>query len=326
MPTFRLPALPTPATQSPVEIADFWEILATRRAGNSVSLVSVRAAIDRTAESDADEDADDDIEEEGRFEDAIEEVKYRMAVCGDSYPFYFATQSERVIALKGDAACPQRDLYLFLLLATRLNMTSRRTFDGIDGPLLFEEVCEAALSEMCGRRGRTHRFGTSAGEQNFQERLTSFFSELQEFALRDDRAIPTHGGDDGLDLAWWSTFSWSGALPYQNSFARPPGKLIILAQCKTGTSWDYADMQRLQPSTFFNKWMTHIPLGDSARLFMAAARVDQNEWEDKHREGGIFFDRCRIVDYAVQHLSDDLSLKVGKWTTAAMGCPDLGDV
>jgi hypothetical protein len=325
MPTFRLPAPPSPSTESPVEIADFWEILTTRRADKEVSLTSVRAAVDRVAESDPAEDAEEDIEKEGRFDDAIDEVKYRMCVCGDAYPFYFVRDSERVLALHHEANCPRRDLYLFLLLTTRLNMNTRRVFEEIDAPLLFEEVCEAALKEMCGARGRTHRFGTSAGDQNFDARLRSFFSELQEFGLRADREIPKHGGDDGLDLAWWNTFAWRGDMPYQSAHECPPGKLMVLAQCKTGTSWDAADMQRLQPSTFFDKWMNHTPLGQTAKLFMAAARVDHIDWEDMHREGGVFFDRCRIVDYASSRMSDELRTKLRAWTRAAAICGDLGD-
>jgi len=325
MSSFRLPAPPSPSTESPVEIADFWEILATGQPGSDISLSSVRAVIDRVAESDPAEDAEEDIEEEGRFDDAIDEVKYRMCVCGEAYPFYFTSDSERVLALRDEGTCAKRALYLFLLLATRLNMNSRRVFEEIDAPLLFEEVCEAALKEMCGPRGRTHRFGTSAGDQNFDDRLRSFFSELQEFALRDDREIPKHGGDDGLDLAWWNTFAWHCDIPYQGVHERPPGKLIVLAQCKTGTSWAAPDMQRLQPSTFFDKWMTHTPLGQTARSFMAAARVDHSEWEDMHREGGMFFDRCRIVDYAAPRMSDELWIKVRRWTTAAAVCPDLGE-
>ncbi len=85
-------------------------------------------------------------------------------------------------------------------------------------------------------------------------------------------------------------------------------------------------MQRLQPLTFFNKWMAHVPLGDSARLFMTAARVDQEGWEDVHRERGIFFDRCRIVDYAVQHLPAEVWDRIRRWTAAAAQCGDLGDV
>src|SRR5437868_12435421 len=133
MPSFRLPALPSASTESPVEIADFWEILAVRRAQRTVSLASVRAALDRIAESDPAEDTEQDIEEEGRFDDAIDEIKYRMSVCGDSYPFYFATESDRVIALHSEVECEKRALYLFLLLTTRLNMNTRRMFNDVDG-------------------------------------------------------------------------------------------------------------------------------------------------------------------------------------------------
>src|ERR1051325_7666100 len=73
------------------------------------------------------------------------------------------------------------------------------------------------------------------------------------------------------------------------------------------------------------KCMTPTPMGQTARTFMAATRVDRNEWEDMHREGGMFFDRCHIVDYALSRMTDELRTKVRTWTMAATACADLGE-
>lgn len=321
MPKFRLPALPTYDCNSPVEIADLWEVVAILSTSQKASLNDLRAITRRQAESDPSLDTEEDIEEESRFDFASEEIRYRIAACGpDNYPFSFAQDSERVIELKAAAAPEKRLLYLFLLLATRLNMNSCRVFNEIDGPLLFEEVCEVALKKIWNNRVRSHRFGTSSGQGNFPGKLQSFFNDLGEFTLRNDRVIPNHGGDDGLDLAVWNTFAWENADPTQI----PRGKLILLAQCKTGTSWDKADLQRLQPNNFFENWMQHTPLGQTARAFMASARIDMREWEDHHRYGGLFFDRCRIVDYAAGHLPNDVFQKLQNWTEGALASQDLG--
>ncbi len=319
MPKFRLPGLPSTGCDSAVEIADFWEIVALSANSRKASLNDLRAIIQRQAEIDDETEADEEIIEESRYEFAIEEIRYRLSACGpNKYPFSFSEKSDRVIVLREDLHTERWLLYIFLLLTTRLNMMTRRVFSAVDGALLFEEVCEIALKSMCGDRFICHRFGTSSGQGNFSRKLTAFFLAIKEFGLRNDRIIPNHGGDDGVDLATWNTFSWTGE---SNA---PQGKLIVLAQCKTGTSWDRADLERLHPRNFFTKWMIHEPLGVQVRAFMVSSRVDVQEWEDHHRNGGLFFDRCRIVDYAVGRLPDPLFERVRLWTEAAMECPDLG--
>lgn len=322
MPKFRLPAIPSWDCDSPVEIADWWEIESTRAQSRSASLNALRAGVAREAETDPATDAEADIDEESRFDYAINEVKYRINVCtAAAYPFRFSENSERVLTvvqpLGGDGG-QSWWLYMFLLLTTRLNMNTRREFAGVDGTLLFEEVCEVALMTFGGAKLKSHRFGTSKSQGNFPAKLRAFFADLKEFDLREDREIPNHGGDDGLDIGMWNTFNWGGE-------TKPPqGKLILLAQCKTGTSWEKADMQRLQPDTFFDKWMAHSPLGATARAFMTSSRVDAREWEDCHREGGLFFDRCRIVDYAAGRLPTEMFSRLRSWTAGAIACEDLG--
>jgi len=320
MPKFRLPGLPTEASDSPVEIADWWEIVALKSKGKKASLNDLRAIRHRQTETDPDTDAEEDIEEESRFDFAIDEIRYRFAACGANYPFRLVGQFDRVLDYNAEDPEESRLLYLFLLLTTRLNMNSRREFNDIDGPLLFEEVCEIALKSIWNDRAKIHRFGTSSGQGDFPQKLKAFFQDLQEFDLRSDRVIPNHGGDDGLDIAIWTSFTW---MPLDNSRA-PQGKLILLAQCKTGTSWKVPDLQRLQPDSFFGKWMAPQPCGQTARAFMASARIEQIDWEDHHRDGGLFFDRCRIFDYAVGRLPKDVFAKVRLWTEGALACPDLG--
>jgi hypothetical protein len=320
MPKFRLPALPSYDCDSPVEIADLWEKEALCTTAQRASLNDLRAIVRRQAEADAGLDAEEDIIEESCFDFAIDEIRYRIAACGpDKYPFRFA-HSNRVLELNTQLDSARRLLYVFLLLTTRLNMNSRRVFNGVDGPLLFEEVCEITLKRIWSERVCSHRFGTSSGQGNFPTKLRTFFHELREFSLRGDRVVPNHGGDDGVDLAVWNRFTWEGA----DRDRAPRGKFILLAQCKTGTSWGKSDLLRLQPRSFFEKWMEHTPLGETARAFMASARIEANEWEDHHRDGGLFFDRCRIIDYASGNVPNNICQKVQAWTDGAMECQDLG--
>lgn len=315
MPKFRLPDLPAASCDSAVEIADWWELEAIRAEANKTSLGSLRRTAIRPSESDPETDITEDIEEEARFDFAIEEIRLRQLALPDGhYPFVFGS-SERV--LKFEHTNPNRWLYIYLLLATRLNMTDRKVQVGIDGALLFEEVCEVALKAYAGPRHRSHRFGTSAGQGNFSAKLTALFKDLNEFSLRDDREIPNHGGDAGLDLALWGQFTWKG------TSAPRRGKLILLAQCKTGTSWGDADLSRLQPKPFFDCWMAPPPLGETTRAFMVASCIEQAGWENCHRLGGLIFDRLRVVDCAATHIPAELASRIRKWTQAALKCEDL---
>lgn len=323
MAQFRIPATPSWDCDQPIEIADFWELLALRATSHSAGLANVRAAIAQHAEVDADADAEDDIAEENRLDFAIREIQERAAICGEAhYPFNLAAASDRVLEFKSLADNKGFWLYCFLLLTTRMNMKERQILAGVNAPLLFEEICEVALKCLGGARAQVHRFGTSAGGVNFAERLKEFFQKFDEYPLRTDREIPKNGGDDGLDLAFWNKFSWQSATRWRPEAGSPRGKLIVLAQCKTGTSWDDADLNRLQPETFFDSWMQRQPRGQTNRAFMSACRVEPQDLED-YQQDCLFFDRCRIVDYAAEDLPDDVFKRLVTWTEAAFACPDF---
>jgi len=323
MAQFRIPATPSWDCDQPIEIADFWEILALQATSHSASLANVRAAIAQHAEVDAEADTEDDIAEENRLDFAIREIQERVAICGAAqYPFKLANESDRVLESKPHANNKGFWLYCFLLLATRMNMKERQILGGVNAPLLFEEICEVALRNLNGAKADVHRFGTSAGGQNFTQRLQEFFQKFDEYPLRTDRDIPKNGGDDGLDLALWNKFSWQSETRWRPEARSPRGKLIVLAQCKTGTSWDEADFNRLQPETFFDKWMKRQPRGQTNRAFMSACRVEAQELED-YQQDCVFFDRCRIVDYAAEVVPDDVFNRVRTWTEAAYACPDF---
>lgn len=325
MAQFRIPATPSWDCDQPIEIADFWELLALRASSHSAALANVRAAIAQHAEVDADADAEDDIAEETRLDFAIREIHERAAICGTAhYPFNLASVSDRVLEFKPLADNKGFWLYIFLLLTTRMNMKERQILDSVNAPLLFEEICEVALKSLGGLRAQVHRFGTSAGSQNFAERLKDFFQKFDEYPLRVDRAIPKNGGDDGLDLAMWSKFSWQSNTRWRPEVGSPRGKLILLAQCKTGTSWDDADLNRLQPETFFDSWMQRQPRGQANRAFMSSCRVEPQDLED-YQQDCLFFDRCRIVDYAAEVLPDGVFERVVTWTKAAFACPDFAE-
>ena len=110
--------------------------------------------------------------------------------------------------------------------------------------------------------------------------------------------------DGNLDVVVWKHFS-DGKL----------GKLIGFGQCKTGTHWKNG-LFEMMPSGFCHKWVRTLPIVEPVRLFFMTSRVRHTEWYDCSVDGGILFDRCRILDYApkMAHLRD----RWLTWTRAAI--------
>jgi len=78
---------------------------------------------------------------------------------------------------------------------------------------------------------------------------------------------------------------------------------------------------KLQPEGFCAKWLQKRPAVLPVRLYFIADRVI-DDWYDRCVDGGIVFDRCRIVDHAT-NLSPALIQQIGVWVKAAAGSEGL---
>lgn len=106
--------------------------------------------------------------------------------------------------------------------------------------------------------------------------------------------------DGKLDVIVWKPFSDNRG-----------SKLIGMGQCKTGSSWENMVTQ-LQPSVFFGSYCSMTPYVEPVRLFFVTASCKE-KWEELSRSGGIFFDRCRIMDYLPESLDKDLFTRITNW-------------
>jgi hypothetical protein len=96
--------------------------------------------------------------------------------------------------------------------------------------------------------------------------------------------LAKHTGDDGLDIVAWRSFPDG-----------KQGKLIAFGQCAAGAS-DWQDkLAEMDARSFVKKWMRAPLLVDPVRLFFIPRRVSPGDWESAGIDGGILFDRCRIV-------------------------------
>ena len=280
---YKIRNVPSP-TADIHEIADFIEIecikndiISTRKIFSSLDLLEDRYYHDGAPE---------DEKLEPKISDSLNEIDRRYHLCGTRYPFKVEKHGHLVtLNLKTDATI--REIYMFLLFATRLDMKNQKIQNHIDGTLLFEQLSEHVGKYYFGERAESYLFGTASGGSNFNKKVTSLAKRMGEggdFKNRDETS-PNINKDDGLDVVVWKSFS-------DNS----PGKLIGFGQCKTGTHWkDYLTI--LQPDSFCKKWFRDQPIVNPVRLFFISESILRNRWYEHASEGGILFDRCRIMDY-----------------------------
>ena len=175
---------------------------------------------------------------------------------------------------------------------------------GIDGTHVLEQLAESVLRNYLGDRALSLVFGTSADQPNFPTRIDDLCQRLNEGHGYRRLGRPKRSGDGKLDVVAWKAFSDT-----------LPGKIILFAQCKTGTSWR-EDVTQLQPGAFLDKWIRD-PFGvNPVRAFVVSEAEERIRFPDTVQDTGVFFDRCRIVDYCPD-LDAPLLLRLASWTNAA---------
>ena len=232
---FKYPGVPT-ARASAHELADFAEWMAWR--DGSVSATALSRALERVGENDYSDGVPEEDEADQDAEGAYVEIEARDHACGmdASYPFSIGNRGKTLAWHSEELNCRQL-VYLYLLLATRLNMRDNRVHAEIDGARLFEKLCAGVAISYLGKRAESMVFGATSGSGGFPARIARLCHQLGEGGgVRDD--VSPRVKDGKLDVVAWKSFadSWQG-------------KLIIFGQCKTGT--DYRDMPtQLQPDAF----------------------------------------------------------------------------
>ena len=99
------------------------------------------------------------------------------------------------------------------------------------------------------------------------------------------------------------------------------GRLMAFGQCKTGTHWQ-GELPRLKPHAFCIKWMEVMPPVTPLLLFFLSDRVAGDLYNEV-ADGGILFDRCRALDYAIR-LPTKLLKSCASWTRMALKKHGLG--
>lgn len=179
----------------------------------------------------------------------------------------------------------------------------------MDGAELFEQVCCEVAKNYWGTDAKGMVFGTARRVDarevtGFEAAVNYFCTETREGdGFRNNYNEPITAQDGKLDVVVWKPFS-----------DKRRGQLMGFGQCKTGTHWS-SGLFTLRPEGFCKKWVSPAPVVDPVRLYFITARVKQSKWHEVGVDGGVMFDRCRILDYAPP--MPELRAKWTRWTKAA---------
>lgn len=301
---FKWPGSPS-AKADEHELADFVELVSWR--DGSMSAVDLARHLGRVDEVDYSDGVQEE-EEEGvdvLAESVFAELEHRANACLHGYPFSIGNSGQSVRFIGDDTGDVRHAIYAFLLLATRLNMNIDRVQDGINGTVIFEKLAAEAARIYLGERSKSFVFGTSAQGVSFKEKVNDLCTRIGEGDGFSNRGGDGRRQKDGkLDLVAWTPFS-----------DRLPSKLLVFGQCKTGTHFK-EQLAQLQPDTFCSNWFRSQPAVMPVRAFFVAEALPRSVWRNSAVEGGLLFDRCRIVDF-INGASDDVLNKVQTWTAAA---------
>ena len=236
---------------------------------------------------------------------------------GIQYPYQVEKSGAMLRFLKDGT--DQHWTYLFLLMATRLNMKSDRDHAGLDGTQLFEQLCAILADRFWGgpcAEVKSHVFGTGRAGADLKDE--DFLPTNLKFGKRVNEICKLIGEGDGFRAKHTDRVTVrDGKLDIvvvRQFNEKRNGQLIGFGQCKTGTHWSI-DLTKLRPSDFSAKWFHKTPAVLPVRMYFVTDRVTLR-WYDHSVDGGILFDRCRILEYC-KELPTALEKSIAKWAKAA---------
>ena len=286
------------------EIADFWEIQAILNPSQHISNLQISKILSIGLDEhklDGIESEDDDVELE--LQEVFYELEQRRGFTAHNYPFKFKLSSIQL----DDEDSFKKDIYLYLLLCTRFNMQKNKVQNGIDGTLLFEELCVIVASNYLRvDLDHSYIFGT-ANSGNFEDKVRTLIKKIGEGQTfkNPNNNSPT-AKDGGVDIVTWKDFA-----------DNRPSKLIAFGQCKTGTSWR-DEIHKLKPRDFCDNWLYESPVHSPIPLVFITDTLNADFNDITSIRGFLVFNRFRIVEYLQSNVSEEIKLKVRNWLQGAL--------
>jgi len=299
---YKIPEVPSPQAYKE-EMADCWEIQAILHPGRYVASIH----ISRIIATGLDEIDHEGIESEddrldSRLDEVLSELQRRPGFSSGKYPFSFEKYSLKLN--EGDSL--NKNIYLFLLLCTRFNMTKNKVHNTIDGTQLFEELCAEIVINYFGDNSESFLFGT-ANPGNFRAKIEELITKAGEgSAFKNPNNNQPTKNDDAVDIVAWKDFSDKRA-----------GKLMAFGQCKTGTSWQ-DDIHRLKPGDFCDNWFHDSPILAPLPLVFICDTLNEDFNFVSRQKGYLFFNRFRILELVRESLNNEIQTKIQSWLDSAI--------
>ena len=291
------------------ELADFWEVQSIRNPNTFVSSIQISKAISMELDELQHNGllSEDDILNEGNesyggLDDVFIELQRRVEFSNQRYPFTFSKYSLQFNEETGLL----KNVYLFLLLCTRLNMTKQKIFNDIDGTHLFEHLCAHVAKNFFGLSAQSFVFGT-AQSGGFEEKVSDLIKQvgIGEAFSNPNYNAPTKK-DDSIDIVVWKEFS-----------DKREGKLIGFGQCKTGTTSWRDDIRQLNPSNFCKSWFNRHPVIDPIPLVFICDTMNEDRNFYTDQQGYLVFNRFRIIEYVDESLDESIKADISSWLEGA---------
>ena len=306
---YKIPSLPN-AKAYKEEKADFWEIQAICNPGLPVSLINISKIISKELDElshDGIESEDDELDE--NLNETYAELEKRKTFSNNKYPFVFYRNS-----ILFDESCKDfyKNIYLFLLLCTRFNMTKFKTQNGVDGTLLFEKLCSKVAKNYFGNNSDSLVFGT-AEPGNFEKKVNNLIKNIGEgdSFKNPNKNSPTKN-DDSIDIVVWKNFA-----------DKRVGKLIGFGQCKTGTSSWRDGIHKLKPSNFCSKWFHKSPVLNPIPMVFICDTLNEEFNFYTDQQGFLMFNRFRILEYITSDDFIEFQIDINNWLNGALKLLDI---
>ena len=310
MANYKIPDLPSSRAYKE-ETADFWEVQSVSNPSIFVSQIQISKVISMELDEINHDgiDSEDDVVNEGSeirngLDDVFAELQRRTQFTANKYPFDFGKYSMKLTA----ETSLTKDIYLFLLLCTRLNMKTQKVQNGIDGTKVFENLCAHVAKNYFGQSSKSFVFGT-AEAGNFESKVSDMIKSIGEgkkFTNPNNNA-PTKK-DDSIDVVVWKEFS-----------DKRVGKLIGFGQCKTGTTTWRDDIHRLKPKDFCGNWFNEQPVFDPIPLVFICDTMNEDFNFPTSQKGYLVFNRFRILEYVDDSLAENIKQDISNWLNGALG-------
>lgn len=248
------------------------------------------------------------------FDDVFGEIENRRRKANGNYPFRVNMME---VSRRDDIEPYISDIYLFLLLVTRMSMGGPRQQKiqaGLDGTALFERLCAFVLKNFFGEHSESLVFGTGAERKlGFEEMVKYLISKLKEPGVDFNWPYNSqHAEKDGkVDIVLF--------IPFQDG---QQGRFMAFGQCKTGQSWRPA-VSQLNPPVFNKLYFKPTLTFDPIAVFMVSESFFE-DWEIYQRSSnGFLMDRSRIMQFIPNDMEKDeqkkiLLSEIRSWNASAL--------